>query len=138
MSDISYVVTGPGAIVTTVDGTAVTVMRGGPVPSNASPAAIEHLLAVGLIEEAAAVGGLPAVYAGDGSVLVTSPVVDAGPVVGDAADPVDDVDGDGPIPPKSATKDVWIDYAVSQGATPEDAEALTKDQLIEQYGVVAS
>lgn len=36
-------------------------------------------------------------------------------------------------PAKSARKAAWVDYAVSQGADPEAAEALTKAELIEQY-----
>jgi hypothetical protein len=51
-----------------------------------------------------------------------------------AAPGPDDVDGDGPIPAKSATKGEWVDYAVSQGATQEDAEASTKEDLIAAYG----
>lgn len=54
----------------------------------------------------------------------------------DVAEPseADDVDGDGPIPAKSANKDVWVAYAVSKGATQEEAEASNKDDLIAAYG----
>lgn len=37
-------------------------------------------------------------------------------------------------PAKSATKPDWVAWAVHCGADPEAAEALTKDQLVEQYG----
>ena len=37
-------------------------------------------------------------------------------------------------PAKSAGKGQWVEFAVSQGADREEAEAQTKDQLIEQYG----
>lgn len=38
-------------------------------------------------------------------------------------------------PPKHAElKPAWVDYAVSQGADREEAEALTKPELIEMYG----
>lgn len=37
------------------------------------------------------------------------------------------------VPAKSATKAEWVDYAVSQGADREEAEASTKDALIETY-----
>ena len=37
-------------------------------------------------------------------------------------------------PTQSDLKAEWVDYAVSQGANREDAEALTKEQLIAQYG----
>lgn len=42
---------------------------------------------------------------------------------------------DGP-PAKSAPKGEWVDYAVAQGATREDAEKSTKDALVERYGEV--
>lgn len=62
-------------------------------------------------------------------------LVDRGLLVkAEAADEVDDVDGDGPIPAKSAAKDAWVAYAVSKGATQQDAEAATKDDLIAAYG----
>lgn len=44
---------------------------------------------------------------------------------------VDD-DSDGP-PAKSAAKGDWVAFAVSQGMSEEDANAATKDQLVEQY-----
>lgn len=37
-------------------------------------------------------------------------------------------------PAHVATKDVWVDYAVSQGASRDEAEALTKAELVELYG----
>jgi hypothetical protein len=37
-------------------------------------------------------------------------------------------------PAHSANKPEWVDYAVSRGADRADAEVLTKDKLIEQYG----
>jgi hypothetical protein len=45
---------------------------------------------------------------------------------------------DGPAalerPARSASKAEWVAYAVAQGAEQDDAEAATKDQLIERYG----
>lgn len=116
----NYKVTGPCALVNTDGGQAVMVMNGGPLPSNATQDAIDHLLSVGLITKGDVEGGLPPVRSG------ANPV----PVV----DPADDPDGPGGIPAKSASKQDWIDYAVSQGATADEANAATKDQLIEQYG----
>jgi hypothetical protein len=46
----------------------------------------------------------------------------------------EDADSDSDVPAKSATKDVWVDYAVSQGADRAEAEAATKDDLIASYG----
>lgn len=37
------------------------------------------------------------------------------------------------VPAKSATKAEWVDFAVSQGADRTEAEASTKDALIETY-----
>jgi hypothetical protein len=37
-------------------------------------------------------------------------------------------------PAQSASKDAWVGWAVSNGARPDDAEAMTKADLIEQYG----
>ncbi|MFJ3867905.1 hypothetical protein [Streptomyces nigra] len=43
-------------------------------------------------------------------------------------------DGPDTAPARSAHKADWIAYAVTQGADQDDAEQLTKEQLIEQYG----
>lgn len=37
-------------------------------------------------------------------------------------------------PAKSANKGEWVDYAVAQGADREEAEDMTKDELVEAYG----
>jgi hypothetical protein len=37
-------------------------------------------------------------------------------------------------PPKSALKGEWVDHAVSQGVPREEAEAKTKEELIEEHG----
>jgi hypothetical protein len=37
-------------------------------------------------------------------------------------------------PAKSAPKADWVAFAVAQGADEADAEALTKAELVEQYG----
>lgn len=37
-------------------------------------------------------------------------------------------------PAQSADKATWVGWAVVQGATPDDAEAATKADLIEKYG----
>lgn len=36
-------------------------------------------------------------------------------------------------PAKSDNKAAWVDYAASQGADPDEAEAMTKAELINQY-----
>ena len=37
-------------------------------------------------------------------------------------------------PAPSAPKQTWIDFAVSQGATPEEAASMTKADLMSRYG----
>lgn len=37
-------------------------------------------------------------------------------------------------PTKSATKADWVGWAVVKGATPEEADGMTKPDLIEKYG----
>lgn len=40
-------------------------------------------------------------------------------------------------PAVNAVKAEWVGWAVVQGMTPDDAEALTKTDLIERFGVTA-
>lgn len=37
-------------------------------------------------------------------------------------------------PAQNASKDAWVGWAVTNGARPDDAEAMTKADLIDQYG----
>lgn len=37
-------------------------------------------------------------------------------------------------PAQAAPKSEWVGWAVSQGASPDDAEAMTKADLIDRYG----
>jgi hypothetical protein len=37
-------------------------------------------------------------------------------------------------PTASDVKPVWVDHAVAQGADRDEAEAMTKAQLVEQFG----
>lgn len=41
-------------------------------------------------------------------------------------------------PALSATKAQWVGYAVAQGMTPDDAEALTRTDLIDRFAVPAA
>ena len=45
-----------------------------------------------------------------------------------------DSSGDTPRPADYASKAAWIAYAVHKGASEEDAQAATKNELIELYG----
>lgn len=119
-----YVVTALAALVNVEGGWSQLLHRGSAVPANVKPEHLEHLLANNIVAEGEPTGGLEPVYTGDLQDAVTGP---------DAPED-DDVDGDGPIPAKSATKDVWVAYAVSQGATEDEANASTKEDLIAAYG----
>lgn len=51
------------------------------------------------------------------------------PVASEPSDPSPDE-----RPVKSAGKAAWVDFAVAQGMDREAAEAMTKDELVEQFG----
>ena len=46
----------------------------------------------------------------------------------------DGSDADNGRPAKSDNKAAWVDHAVAHGADRDEAEAMTKDELVEQYG----
>ncbi|MFH5231892.1 hypothetical protein [Antrihabitans spumae] len=51
------------------------------------------------------------------------------------ADPNDISTGPkGPVPPKTGLKELWVEYAVDNGMTESDAEALSKQELIAKFG----
>ncbi len=122
-------VTAPLVIARTKEGPRIYLYQGAVVPDNVSGEEVERLVEAGLVAEedkalraqlsqAPSSTNLGAVPAG----LDTPPrTVPAGG------------DGDGP-PAKSASKAEWVDYAAAQGADRGEAEQLTKDQLVEQYG----
>ena len=64
-----------------------------------------------------------------------APATEAGPGDEPAADsqppPADDPLG---VPLKSANKATWVDFAVSQGMDADAAKAMTKPDLVEQFG----
>lgn len=41
---------------------------------------------------------------------------------------------DSPIPSRSASKQEWVAYAMTQGVSEADANEVTKDELIERFG----
>jgi hypothetical protein len=123
----NYKVAAASCYVTVPGVGSVLLYRDAPVPDSVEDD-LDRLVADGFLVEVedGEVGGHPSDLPPD-----SEPADPVGP-----ADPAgsDDVDGDGPTPPKSADKATWVAYAVTQGATEDDANALTKDQLIEQYG----
>lgn len=53
----------------------------------------------------------------------------------DKVEAVAEADDDaGEAPSSNASKAAWVDYAVSQGADRDEAEELSRRNLIEQYG----
>lgn len=58
---------------------------------------------------------------------------------GGTADPGPGGPGTAPLaePSKSASKADWVGWAVVGGASPEDADGMTKADLIEKYGTQA-
>lgn len=124
-----YVVTAPIAMIPRTNGELATVMRGGPVPPDAKPDALEHLLSIELIAEGEAQAGLAFGYAGDGTRL--EGVSGSSGTESSGDEPVEEDSGP---PAKSATKAEWVDYAVANGADRDEAEAQTKDELIAAYG----
>lgn len=61
-----------------------------------------------------------------------SPVVAGDEVVAAVSD--GDPDADLPRPPHIAAKARWVDYAVSQGFSRDEAESMTKEKLIATVG----
>jgi hypothetical protein len=59
---------------------------------------------------------------------------------GNVLPPVDDEDQvpglPGRRPALNAVKAEWVGWAVTQGMTPDDADALTKAELIDKFGVI--
>lgn len=54
----------------------------------------------------------------------------------DGGDPKDPADGPPPDrPAKSASKADWVTYAVAQGVDPAEADAATRDALVERFTI---
>lgn len=104
----------PLTLVKRTNGTMEYVYYGQNAPADAAPGELDRLIADGYLARAVEIVAVP--------VVVEQPPPDS-PVQAPAARPVQ-------VAPKGA----WVDYAVSQGAEREAAEALTKEKLIEQYG----
>jgi hypothetical protein len=56
-------------------------------------------------------------------------------IVWDGAAPASDGDGEAAkAPARNESKAVWVDWAVSQGADRGAAEAMTKEELVTEFG----
>ena len=51
-----------------------------------------------------------------------------------AADPAPPAPPPDPRPTKAASKDAWVEFAMSQGVASYEAHSATKDELIEMVG----
>lgn len=139
----------PLSLVRMAGGTVEYVYGGRPVPAGVDEADAARLLEEGFLLEIGEPEA-PARRSSRGSarpkaVSEGSPgTATAVPPIPPAAEVPEDVDGeelgDGP-PPKAASKDAWVDYAVAQRAEgiSEDearsvADSLTKAELIERFG----
>ncbi len=141
---MGYIVTARMALIDRQDGTTVPVLQGAPVPGDVTPAALTHLLALGMVREGDVEGGLAPTVPGDPVVPPAGP----GPVADQPADPVGDggppadpvgdgqapsgQGGGGDLPRKTALKPEWVAAAVARGVDPAEADALTKEELIER------
>ena len=59
---------------------------------------------------------------------------DGSPYTGPEPDTDSGAAGVTKMPAKSDTKAKWVGWAVHKGMTPDDAEALTKQDLIDKFG----
>ncbi len=91
--------------------------RGAVLPDDVTQETIDHLLDVSLIVDESAAEHV--------SALTTDDELEA---------ILDDSDGPGGHPAKSAAKADWVAYAVSQGSDEATADGKTKDELIAEYG----
>jgi hypothetical protein len=130
---VAYKVVAPLVLVKDADGVTHHAYQGA-VLDDLDKEQLDHLLGLGFV---AKVGSDPAVIVPGTEFLVpdsvhVAEVVAPGHIFDEpAADPVTDVEG---RPAKVAPKAEWVDYAISQGADPKEAEATNKADLIELYG----
>lgn len=99
------------------------VYEGGVIPWLSDRQA-EHFVSEGLVEEVGADVG-PVVAVLEPGYVAPVPGVDPVSPLGDPEDA---------RPLRAASKAEWVDYAVSKGADPEEAAALSKVELVELYG----
>lgn len=117
---MGYIVTAPMALIDCEDDTVATVYRGGAVPDNVTDAHLAHLKEFGLVAEGKVTGGLAPTRRGDGSEPAT-------------AESESESAAEDEPPAKAAPKADWVAYAVDHGMSQGDAEALTKDDLVERF-----
>ena len=112
-------VTGPVATFKDSAGKIQYRYLGAPLPDDLDDETRERLAADGLIGEVDEDTGLPARKSEDDSAPEASNQSTSGTVE---------------RPLKTAPASAWIEYAVSQGASREEANGLSKSELIDRYG----
>lgn len=139
---VQRVVTGP-VVVLPQAGTRVTgyYYQGSVLPDGLDEERVKAVIADGLVREDVKVEeltieDLSAVSAGDRlrAVSRTSEEAPAVVVTPDGVEHVGELPASAAVPAKAANKDAWVDFAVTQGATREDAEKASKQELIDAYG----
>lgn len=124
----TYLGKAPLTLVPTLNGHAEYVYAGQVAPDGIKPADLDRLLDEGFLVEVDA----PAEF------VVVDPLVTSGQVDPPAGVVVTDPAGDGERPPKTANKDAWIDFRVSESEgrlTKEQLDELTKVELQDDEAV---
>lgn len=125
----------PLSLVRTVGGGMAYVYARQPVPAGAEKADVQRLLDEDFLDEVEVLDAVPA--------AVVDVVDDPGLVNASAGGEVvvEDPDSEVARPPRAAAKDAWVDFAVAQrgdgvdeAAARSEAEALTKQELVERFG----
>lgn len=121
---MSYRVVAPLVIAEDQAGKLHHVYEGGVIPW-LSDAQAQHFLSESLVEKVGADTG-PVLTALDPDAASAQPdqhLVVSGESASDDSKPL-----------RAAPKADWVDYAVANGADPDEAEALNKSELIDLYG----
>lgn len=100
------------------------------LPDGVPAPMLEHLLSVGLI---APIGDEPEPGDPDGAPADPGDPTGAAAGEGAPADPGDPTGAVDEQPARSASKADWVAYATGHGLTLEEAEALTRDGLVDRF-----
>lgn len=112
----------PAAQILLTSGHYVHLYAGAPIPKDVAPGVLDHLLLLEAVTEW-----------DDGVEDVVVPVDTGEPEVTDDGEPV----APGSVtskPPQVASKGQWVEWAVFKGADRASAEALTKADLVREFG----
>lgn len=113
----AYAVTGACVVVPGPGGQLVTLYAGSVLPDEVPASTVKHLLESGLVTKTAPL-----------SAVVVGTEAPSGDPAGGTSGP-----GEGGRPALAEAKAAWVAYAESQGVPTEEAEALTKAELVERF-----